>query len=62
MQLLRRIQDFLQRTGMSPTRFGREAMGDPRFVEDLARGRQPRRETEQRALAWLDLHETGTAR
>jgi phosphopantothenoylcysteine decarboxylase/phosphopantothenate--cysteine ligase len=36
------IEAFLQRTGMSATRFGREAVGDPRFVFDLReKGRAP---------------------
>jgi phosphopantothenoylcysteine decarboxylase/phosphopantothenate--cysteine ligase len=36
------IEAFLERTGISPTRFGREAVGDPRFVFDLReKGRAP---------------------
>jgi phosphopantothenoylcysteine decarboxylase/phosphopantothenate--cysteine ligase len=36
------IEAFLARTGMSPTRLGKEAVGDPRFVFDLReKGRAP---------------------
>ena len=36
------IEVFLKSTGMSPTRFGREAVSDPRLVFDLrSRGRAP---------------------
>jgi hypothetical protein len=37
--LLTRIETYLRRTGTPPTRFGREAVHDPRFVHDLRRGR-----------------------
>lgn len=35
------VERFLRETGMSATQFGREAIGDPRFVADLRRGREP---------------------
>lgn len=54
MTLLRRIERHLDATGMPPTRFGREAVGDPRFVFDLRSGREPRDETARRVVAWLD--------
>ena len=37
-----------------PTRFGREAMGDPRFVFDLRRGREPGARVEQKVRAYLE--------
>ena len=37
--LLVQIQAHLRATGMPPTRFGREAAGDPRLVGDIRRGR-----------------------
>ena len=40
--LIRKIEVFLRRTGMPPTRFGRLAARDPRFVFDLRDGREPR--------------------
>jgi 2,4-dienoyl-CoA reductase-like NADH-dependent reductase (Old Yellow Enzyme family) len=57
MQLLLRIERHLRHTRMSPTRFGREAMRDPRFVLDLRHGRKPKPPTIARALAWLDARE-----
>lgn len=54
MYLLRAIEQHLRRTGTAPTRFGREVMGDPRFVEDLRRGREPRAGTERRVRAYID--------
>ncbi|MCB9993699.1 MAG: homoserine dehydrogenase [Hyphomicrobiaceae bacterium] len=36
---------------MSPTRFGREFVGDPQFVFDLRDGREPRRDTREKVLA-----------
>lgn len=41
MCLLFKIQNYLGRTGMPETRFGRLAANDPRLVGDLRRGRQP---------------------
>jgi 2,4-dienoyl-CoA reductase-like NADH-dependent reductase (Old Yellow Enzyme family) len=57
MLLLQRIERHLRRTRMPATRFGREAMGDPRFVSDLRRGREPSARTIARAIAWLDREE-----
>ncbi|HEY0326803.1 MAG TPA: hypothetical protein VGC46_12620 [Allosphingosinicella sp.] len=54
MTLLRRIERHLSATGMPPTRFGRDCVGDPRFVFDLRSGREPRDETRQRVVAWLE--------
>jgi hypothetical protein len=54
MPLVERIDAHLNRTGLSPTRLGRDAMGDPRIVFDLRAGRKPRPETERRLLAWLE--------
>jgi 2,4-dienoyl-CoA reductase-like NADH-dependent reductase (Old Yellow Enzyme family) len=59
MHIARRIERFLRRHGMSATRFGREAMGDPRFVFDLRNGRELRDSTAARVAAWLDRRETG---
>lgn len=39
---------------MPPTRFGREALGDSRFVFDLREGREPRSSTVRRVLNYLD--------
>ena len=59
MHLMRRIRLFLKRTDMTPTRFGREAIGDPRLIADLRNGRELRETTAARIHAWLDTQETG---
>jgi len=53
MKLLDRIERHLKESDMSPTRFGRRAVGDPRFVLDLRTGRRPRRKTIDRVEAFL---------
>lgn len=53
MQLLREVEKHLRQNDTPPTRFGREAMGDPRFVFDLRNGRDPRPGTIARVLAYL---------
>jgi hypothetical protein len=57
MDLLRRIESYLNASGTSPTRFGRVAASDPRFVFDLRKGRTLRPETRARIAAWLDARE-----
>jgi hypothetical protein len=57
VRLVRRIEHYLKRSGVRPTRFGREAARDPRLVFDLRRGRQLRRRTEAKLLAYLEQAE-----
>ena len=52
--LLREIEKFLRRSDTPPTRFGREVVGDPRFVFDLRNGRDPRPSTVARVRAYLE--------
>lgn len=54
MHLQRRIEIYLRRSGTTATRFGREVLGDPRFVFDLRKGRELRPPTAARVSAWLD--------
>ena len=54
MHLLREVEKFLRHHDTPPTRFGREALGDPRFVFDLRNGRDPRPQTVERVLAYLE--------
>lgn len=51
--LLIEIEQYLQTRGLSATRFGRLAVKDPRFVEDLRQGRSPRRRTLERVSAYM---------
>jgi hypothetical protein len=55
--LLQRIEIYLRRTRTSPTRFGRDAMGDPWFVPGLRDGRCPRPATCRRVLAYIETRE-----
>ena len=61
MHLHRRIEIYLRRSGTTATRFGREVLGDPRFVFDLRKGREPRSPTAARVSSWLDRQEAGRA-
>lgn len=54
--LIRQIEMFLRRTGMPPTKFGRLATHDPRFVFDLRMGRTPRPETETRVEHFMNTY------
>ena len=56
MELLEQIETYLDRTRIPPSKFGRMAVGDPRFVEDLRGGRRPRDRTQQRVRAYLSDH------
>ena len=59
MTLLDRIEMHLISHRISATRFGRRAVGDPRFVLDLRLGRRPRRRTLERLNAYLEWIESG---
>lgn len=59
MTLLERIEKHLKDHHISATRFGRRAVGDPRFVLDLRQGRRPRRRTLERLEAYLQSVEAG---
>jgi hypothetical protein len=52
--LLRAIERHMRLTRMAPSRFGREAMGDPGFVEGLRNGRTPRQSTVARVTRYLE--------
>jgi predicted transcriptional regulator len=57
----RRVEDYIDSSGMTASDFGRLAVGDTGFVLELRRGRSPRLSTVDRVLAWIDtnpvLHE-----
>lgn len=52
--LLNEIEKHLRRTRMAPTRFGRDAVGDPKFVLQLRDGREPRQRTTERVLRYIE--------
>jgi len=51
--LLAEIQAFLARTGLTPSRFGVEAVNDGHLLERLCAGREPRRATVARVRAFM---------
>ena len=53
MHLLSMIERYLRNSGVAPTRFGRDAVNDPRFVLDLRNGREPRASTAERVIAHI---------
>jgi hypothetical protein len=55
--LIRRIERFLRETDMPWTKFGRLAVHDPRFVEDLRNGRTPRPKTERRVEHFMNIYQ-----
>lgn len=59
--LLHRIERYLKVRRMPPTRFGREAVGDPSFVFNLRNGREPRSATVKRVLDYLDARDAQLA-
>ena len=48
------VDRFLRRTGMAESRFGREAVNDPRLVGDLRRGRVLTGRTAARVLRFME--------
>ncbi len=62
MHLLSLIERHLRNSGTAPTRFGRDAVNDPRFVLDLRAGRTPRPTTTARVSAYLAQCEGEAAR
>ena len=58
--LIRKIEVFLRHTRMPPTKFGRLATSDPRFVLDLRNGRTPRPHTEKRVEHFMNTYRETT--
>lgn len=51
--LLADVEAFLAGTGMSATRFGLDAMGDPGFVHKLRGGREVKIATRKRVVGFM---------
>lgn len=54
MYLIREVEKYLRHNETAATRFGQEAVGDPRFVFDLRNGRNPRPGTIARVRAYME--------
>ena len=55
MTTLRKIEKFLNETGMAPTRFGRDSVRDPRLVFDMRNGREPTARMTQRVEHFMNI-------
>lgn len=53
-KLLALATAYCDQHDMAETTFGRHAVGDPRLIGDLRRGRQPTKRLSQRVLAFMD--------
>ena len=62
VDLLRTIERFLKETGMPATRFGRDAVRDPRLVLDMRQGRQAGRRMRSRVEHFMNIWRNGGAR
>jgi len=54
---LKEIEEFLARTGMRHTTFGKEAMNDPSFVTRMRNGGNPTIKTIGRVRTFIESHE-----
>ncbi len=61
MTLLREIEADLGATGMPWTKFGRIVAGDPRLINDMRNGRQPRAAMVDKIRAFLTAGASGPA-
>lgn len=53
IDLLAIIEAHCATSGVSKTSFGALAVGDPRLVDDLRKGREPRRKTVMRVMEFI---------
>lgn len=61
MELLEQVERYLVLTRLPPSTFGRMALGDPRFVDDLRAGRKLRLKTQERVRRYLTRAQIGRA-
>lgn len=54
---LRQIEQFLRAHNMKPTRFGREAVNDPRLVHDMRNGRALGAKQDTKVKAYIARYE-----
>jgi len=60
MTVLRDVEKFLTRHAMPRTKFGRLAVRDPRLVDDMRNGREPRPAMERRIVHFITSYEETT--
>lgn len=54
--LIRKVERFLSEQKMPRTKFGRLAAHDPRFVDDLRNGREPRPALTSRVEYFMNIY------
>ncbi len=61
-EFLAQIEEFLRTTGMTPTEFGRRALKDPSFMNDMRhKGRSPSLRVVQRVREFMAANAAGRA-
>ena len=58
---LKKVETFLQESGMKPTPFGVAALKDPTFVWELRRGRNVSLDVCNRVMEFISDHQTEPA-
>ncbi|KPF85931.1 MAG: hypothetical protein K2Q27_12985 [Novosphingobium sp.] len=58
--LIRKIERFLSQHAMPRTKFGRLAAHDPRLVDDLRNGREPRPATQARVEHFMNTYRSAS--
>ena len=58
---LAKVEAFLEASKMKPSAFGKAAIGDPNFVGDLGKGRQPSLGTVDRVNDFIASHAASDA-
>jgi hypothetical protein len=56
-QFKTQIEDFIQRVGITPTTFGRMALGDPNFISQLRNGRLCSLKTAEKICAFMESYD-----
>lgn len=59
MDLLRKIERFLRLHNMPRTKFGRLAAHDPRLVDDMRNGREPRSAMRKKVEHFMNIYQAG---
>jgi hypothetical protein len=59
MDLLRKIERFLRLHNMPRTKFGRLAAHDPRLVDDMRNGREPRSAMRKKVEHFMNIYKGG---
>lgn len=57
-QVIDQIDAFLARHDMAPTRFGREATGEPQLIDSIRRGRSPSLKVLERVAEFMKSRDT----